>query len=448
MSIGDPAIRDEAVPQSEIRRRNLSRLLTALHLDGPQTRSQLAARLRVNRSTVASLAADLASRGLVSERRARQGAVPTPGRPSPVVELRSDSPAVLALEVSTDWLRAAVVSMGGIVIAAETHDQAVALMSPEEVADQLRLLAAPLLAAEAPTRPILAVGASVPGGVRVDDGFVTHAPNLGWKDQPFGSMLRHRFAGLPVAVGNDADLAALAEHLRGSGRGTSDFVCLWGEGGIGAGFVISGRPVAGAAGLAGEVGHMTVDPEGTVCHCGARGCWEALVGEEALLRRAGRSPMAGREGLSAVLRGAADGDDLAQDALTETGRWLGIGIAGLINVFNPSRVALGGVYARIYPQVREALDREVEARAMAAARRMVTILPVELGGQALLLGAAELAFTPVLEDPTILPAHAEGRRPRSAARDSAVPIRSSSRRRGRPPVAEKSVQQQGGGAGG
>ncbi len=445
MAIPDPAIRDDAAIQSQIRRRNLSRLLTTLHLDGPHTRSQLARRLRVNRSTIASLATDLAARGYVSERRAPQGTASSPGRPSPILELRADCPAVVALELSTDWLRAAVVSMGGAVIASTTDDRQVALMSPAETAAQLYALAAPLVAAETAHRTILAVGASVPGGVRMDDGFVTHAPNIGWLSEPFGELLRAQFDGMPVVVGNDADLAALAEHLRGSGRGASDFICLWGEGGIGAGFVTGGRPLAGAAGLAGEVGHLTVDPDGATCHCGSRGCWEAVVGEEALLRRSGRSPLAGSQGLDELLGMVDEGDAASRAALEETGRWLGIGIAGLINVFNPTRVALGGMYARIYPYVRDALEREVAVRAMSAPRRMVKILPVQLGAQALLLGAAELAFTPFLEDPTILQAEAEVA---PAGPGVVMPVISSSIDDARrSPAAIETALHQGGGAG-
>src|SRR5450759_4058698 len=151
---------------------------------------------------------------------------------------------------------------------------------------------------------IVAIGVSVPGAVRAEDAYLPHAPNLGWRDVPMGTLLRESFRDLnvPVLVGNDADLAASAEHLRGSGRGADDFICLWGEGGIGAGFVVGGRSLGGAAGYAGEVGHLTVDQNGTLCHCGARGCWEAEGGEEVPLaqvwaRSTGRHPRLGRSSI-------------------------------------------------------------------------------------------------------------------------------------------------------
>jgi predicted NBD/HSP70 family sugar kinase len=208
-------------------------------------------------------------------------------------------------------------------------------------------------------------------------------------------------------VGNDADLATSAEHLRGSGRGTTDFICIWGEGGLGAGIVVDGRLLAGSAGYAGEVGHVTVDPDGDLCHCGARGCLESVVGEEALLRRSGRDPLGGTAALEDLIGAADRGDQAALSALAESGRGLGIGIAGLVNIFNPNRVSLGGLYARVYPYVRAPILRELEKRAMPAPRAMVDLVTVRLGANALLLGAAELALAPLLNDPAIMPLQQE-----------------------------------------
>jgi predicted NBD/HSP70 family sugar kinase len=392
------------VAQYEIRRRNLSRMLRELHLSGPQSRSALATELHLNRSTVASLIGELSARGLVWERSRTKVLPQAPGRPSPVVELRRDGPGALAIDLSTDWMGAAVIGLGGAVIGSTRRDRSLANTDPASVVDELPGLVGPLLDGLVDGPRIVAIGLSIPGAVRAEDGYLHHAPNLGWRDVALGTLVRERFRDLkvPVFVGNDADLAASAEHLRGSGRGSNDFICLWGEGGIGAGFVVGGRSLAGAAGYAGEVGHLTVDPNGNQCHCGARGCWEAEVGEEALLRRSGRDPLGGTRALADLLAAADRGDKVALAAIAESGRWLGIGLAGLVNVFNPTRVALGGLYARIYPYVREAVVRELDSRAMPAPRAMVDLTTTLLGANTLLLGAAELALAPTLYDPTIV----------------------------------------------
>jgi predicted NBD/HSP70 family sugar kinase len=393
------------VAQTEIRQRNLSRMLLELHLSGPLSRSELATELRLNRSTVASLIGELAARGLVWERSRTKGLPQAPGRPSPVVELRRDGPGALAVDLSTDWIGAAVIGLGGAVIDSTRRDRSLANSDPVQIVDELHGLVRPLLDRTADGPRIVAIGVSVPGAVRAHDGHLHHAPNLGWRDVPMGDLIRERFRdlNLPVFVGNDADLAASAEHLRGSGRGSDDFICLWGEGGIGAGFVIGGLALGGAAGYAGEVGHLTVDPNGNLCHCGSRGCWEAEVGEEALLRRSGRDPLGGTIAVADLLAAADRGDKVALEALAESGRWLGIGLAGLVNVFNPTRVSLGGLFARIFPYVREAVVRELDSRAMPAPRAMVELTTALLGANTLLLGAAELALAPTIYDPTIVP---------------------------------------------
>jgi predicted NBD/HSP70 family sugar kinase len=391
--------------QAEIRRRNLSRMLLELHVSRPLSRSELAARLRLDRSTVASLVSELVARGIVRERR-RSGVIPqSPGRPSPVVELCPDGPGALAVDIATDWVGAAIVGLGGKIVASTRRDRSLFNTAPEKAVQDLDGLVRPMLAGVEGGPRIVAVGVSVPGVVRSADGHLHAAPALGWRDVPMGRLITNQFADLnaPVFVGNDADLAASAEHLRGSGRGTTDFICIWGEGGLGAGIIVDGRLLSGSAGYAGEVGHVTIDPNGDLCHCGARGCLEAVVGEEALLRRSGRDPLGGIAALEDLISAADRGDPVALGALAESGRGLGIGIAGLVNIFNPNRVSLGGLYARVYPYVRPAILRELEWRAMPAARAMVDLVTVRLGGNAPLLGAAELALTPTLDDPAAVP---------------------------------------------
>jgi len=391
--------------QAEIRRRNLSRMLRDLHLSRPLSRSELAVRLRLDRSTVASLVSELAARGVVRERR-RSGAIPqSPGRPSPVVELLPDGPGALAVDIATDWLGAAVVGLGGKIIASTRRDRSLCNTPPETVVEELESLVRPMLAGLENGPRIVAIGVSVPGLVRSEDGHVHLAPALGWRDVEIGQLIREQFTELniPVFVGNDADLATSAEYLRGSGRGTTDFICIWGEGGLGAGIVVAGRLLGGSAGYAGEVGHVTIDPNGDMCHCGARGCLESVVGEEALLRRSGRDPLGGTAALEDLIAAADRGDRVAIAALAESGRGLGIGISGLVNIFNPNRVALGGLYARVYPYVRAPILRELETRAIPAPWAMVDLVTVRLGGNALLLGAAELALAPTLDDPGALP---------------------------------------------
>ena len=137
-----------------------------------------------------------------------------------------------------------------------------------------------------------------------------------------------------------------------------------GEVGVGGGLIVDGKQLTGAGGFAGEVGHMPVNPEGRTCRCGSVGCWETEIGEGALLRRAGHPPDAGREEVEAVLREAAAGAPDVLEALDAVGRWLGFGLAGLVNVFNPQVVVLGGLFGRIHPFVETTLGAELDRLAL------------------------------------------------------------------------------------
>ncbi len=203
----------------------------------------------------------------------------------------------------------------------------------------------------------------------------------------------------PVFVANDADLGALVEHRRGAAMGCDHVLFISGEYGVGGGLIIDGKPLTGVAGYGGEVGHMPVNPSGTACRCGSVGCWETEVGEAALLRLAGRAPGGGRGEVDAVLREAEAGSPAALSALDQVGRWIGVGLAGFVNLLNPQLVVLGGVFGRMHPFVARTLEEELDRRALAAPRRLVRIVPATLGADAPLLGAAELALEPLLDDP-------------------------------------------------
>lgn len=247
---------------------------------------------------------------------------------------------------------------------------------------------------------ILGIGVGVVGLVNRTDNSVSIAPNLGWHDVAFGHRLERALGStIPVLVSNDADLAALAEVRRGVAVGVREVLCVWGEVGVGGGLISRGEPVTGADGFAGEIGHLPVNPDGRVCRCGSIGCWETEVGEGRLLERSGRPPDGGREAVDALLADADAGVTTALDALAVQARWLGIGIAGLINVMNPSMVVLGGLLGRVYPYVEQLVGDEIERRALASSRLGVTVVTSALGGDAPLVGAAELAFEPLLADP-------------------------------------------------
>ncbi len=392
--------RDEIGQRNEtVRRANLSAIMRALHEAGPLSRSELVARTGLTRSAIRDLVGELAAAGLVVEEGSAH--LGTPGRPSPLVRPEPTGAVVLALEISVDSIAAALVGLGGTVFARGRLDTPRAHTAVDDVVADLLDLAAAIRAGRPDLPAATAIGCAIVGVVRRADGLVAMAPNLGWVDVPLGERLASAFGGdLPVAVANEADLGVLAEHRRGEAVGIDDVLYLSGEVGVGGGIIVDGRPLTGVAGFGGEVGHVTLDAAGLPCRCGSVGCWETLAGERALLRLAGYPEDGGRAAVDAVLAEADAGVPAARAALDEVGRWLGIGLAGLVNIFNPRLVVLGGLFGRVHPFVRATVDGELDRRALAGSRALVRVVAAGLGVDAPLLGAAELALEPLLADPT------------------------------------------------
>ena len=172
-----------------------------------------------------------------------------------------------------------------------------------------------------------------------------------------------------------------------------------GEVGVGGGLIVDGQAADRRAGYAGEVGHLPINPNGSRAGAASVGCWETEIGEEALLRRAGYPPDGGSAAVDACLNAAPEIRTSHSGALDHVGRWLGIGLAGLVNVFNPRLIVLGGLFGRIHPFVAPTLEPELDRRALPAPRALVRVVPATLGVDAPLVGAAELAFEPLLADP-------------------------------------------------
>lgn len=385
-----------AATLDDLRRRNLAHLLRILHQHGAVTRSHLASVMGVNRSTVGALAAELADVGLVHE---EAGVGRGVGRPSLVVEPMATSAAVIAYDMRIEQIVAALVGLGGTVLATSERRLRRGAVAPATAVRTLTALASDLLEVH-PGVPVVGAAVAVPGLVQHDDGTVVVAPNLGWVDVPLGEMLTASLARTfgtapPVHIGNDADFGVTAEHMRGAGAGTANVVFLSGEVGIGGGIVLDGHVMEGASGFGGEVGHMVVNPAGRRCRCGASGCWETEIGRPAVL---------GAVGLEDAIGDVPDLSELIarnrkrREAVHRVADWLGIGLANLVNIFNPEVIVLGGHLRVLHQACPEVVDTRVE-QALSASRRRVRLAYPAFGRSSALMGAAETAFGPLLDDP-------------------------------------------------
>ena len=267
--------------------------------------------------------------------------------------------------------------------------------------------------AQAAGQRLLGIGVGVPGLVDRATGTLLFAPNLGWRDVPLRDMWQ-RF-GVPVIIENEANAAALCEHMMGVARRIDNFIYLSAGVGLGGGIVIDGKLYGGAGGYAGEIGHMTLVPNGPQCKCGNRGCWETLVSPTAII---GRVQLAANEGrtphlmalpevngdieairMQHVLASAEHGEPAVLNILDDTGRYLGIGIASLINALNPGLVVLGGMLSLAGPHILPRAQREAETRALAATRAGASITLSTFKDDACVKGAICLIVREVLSNP-------------------------------------------------
>jgi predicted NBD/HSP70 family sugar kinase len=374
-------------------------VLDRLHIATDLSRSQLAAQTGLNRSTIRDLIAELTRLGLVAEDRGTTTS--GPGRPSSIAHIQPSGAVVLAVELEVDFMAVATVGLGGRIFDKVKVAHAGGPETPLDTVEHLAALATPLLDSLPQRHTFAGVGVAVAGVVRRQDGFVHVAPNLGWNNVPLAGMIAAELGVGRVMMANEADLGALAEHRRGNVGRKRHLIFVAGEVGVGIGIIYDNKPMLGTAGYAGEAGHTMVNPNGRQCRCGAVGCWETEVGEEALVRLAGISEeTAGPDLIEEVLRRAHGGDPETFAALNELGRWLGIGIGNLINTFNPDLVVIGGFFQELYPFLEQPIQHAAQERALTAPWLSTTIRRSELGRDSALIGASELVFAEVIADPT------------------------------------------------
>jgi len=311
----------------------------------------------------------------------------------------------IAIDLGGTQIRAALADQGGRLLA--RFDQPTqAQTGPEAVLNRI-VATVDRVWTDRSQQPVTAAGVSAPGPLNPWTGVVYTAPNLpGWDHYPLKEKLEARL-GVPVQLGNDANLGALGELHFGAGQGVSDMIYMTISTGIGGGVICGGKLLLGADGIAGEIGHQIVVAGGPVCSCGNRGCLEALASGRSIARNAINALQQGRHSLITelvngkleavtariVAQAAAAGDPLSQHLLDEAGYYIGIGIANLLNLFNPRRVVLGGGVTRAGELLFAPIRRAVQTNALPIFTERVEIVPAALGDDVVLYGALALVMT-------------------------------------------------------
>ncbi len=373
------------------------------------SRAEIARRARLSRSTVSEIVGEILPLGIVAEvgEGLSQG-----GRRPIVLEFQDGACGILGVEMGATHVVAALTDLRGNVLAWESRAHPVRT-DPDGTRSLIaelcrRCLAAPAVAG----RPLVGIGVAVPSPVDPSQPDRLSTIVLPAWEARLGLDGLAQELGVPLMVDNDANLGALAEHWWGVGRGVDDLAYIKVAMGIGSGHVIGGEIYRGATGVAGEIGHLSIDPQGKPCICGLRGCLVTLVGGPALVARATElsasfpdSRLAGRKITVRELEDAAlAGDVLARTVTQEAAGHLGRAVAGLLNIMNPSLVIVGGDLARLGDLLLDPLRETVKSRTLVSSVAAAEIRASDLGERAIAVGAATMVLKAALEDSRLFPA--------------------------------------------
>ncbi|GAB4447138.1 MAG: ROK family transcriptional regulator [Anaerolineales bacterium] len=359
------------------------------------SRTELAEQMGLTRAAVSLIVNDLLESRVVMEAESRS--VPT-GRPPIVLEINPERGLVGAIDMGATHMSIAVADF-----AARIHQETEITLDikdgPEVCLAQADRLLKQILASQGlSVSDLSAIGVGVPGPVITEAGMVVAPPIMpGWDHYPIRAWLEKTW-GRPVTLNNDAELGALGEWAYGAGRGEKNIAYIKVGSGVGAGLILNKQIYGGTTGAAGEIGHLTIDENGPLCNCGNHGCLEAFAGGHAIARQGQALARSGKRTLLAdlpvesitaqeVAEAARRGDLYAQEILSRAGTYIGIAIAGLINLFNPSVVIIGGGVAQVGDMLTTPIRQAVRERAMRASEQGVRITTAMLGRRSVLIGA-------------------------------------------------------------
>jgi glucokinase-like ROK family protein len=392
-----------------VKAHNLQAILMGLLVEGQISRAGLAKRTSLSSAAVTNLANELIDEGIIAEVKPTASDMEEKrvvGRPQRMLQLIPRARYAIGVHIGIGLFRVAITDLYAEII--DNHivgfdQETPALDVLEQIASEIESLIAET--AIDPER-ILGVGVGASGLVHYAKGLNVLAPRLGWQNIHLREILEKRL-GLPVQIDNNVRAMAIGEAFFGAGQGLNVLAFVYGRTGVGAGFVVNGQVFRGSGAGAGEIGHTIMIPEnGQLCRCGQKGCLETLVTEPVIVRRAMElveeypaSILAqklalddGSETIESIFAAVREGDETAKEMLEEQIQYLGIALANLVNVLNPEKIILGGVFAQGDDLIRPIASRVIRETAFGGLGDNVIIESTNFGWRAGVVGAAALAL--------------------------------------------------------
>lgn len=400
----------QAGDQTMLRKINLSAIMNYIRINAPISRSTLARKTGLNKATITSLVSELINRNLIKEVGLKNNAL---GRPSMDLTLNPDVGFIIGVEIGVDFINVVGTDFTPKEIShinvATTLD-----MSSDEVLNQM-IVCINQAVNECQQRvggSFLGLAVGVPGLVDYEVGTLLFAPNLKWRDVELKKFLASVYP-VPIIIDNEANLATFGEYYFGSAYQYPDVLYLSAGIGLGGGILHDSELLRGVNGMAGELGHITMLPDGELCGCGNKGCWETLVSLRALYRYVQEqfatnktSELWQKTGgnineltVEMIVSAAEKGDRVAIVALTKVGRYLGIGIASLINSLNPAIVVFGGIMSIAWKFLEPVVLSEIKNRTLFWNRENTEIVLAKHGSDACVIGGIASIYQATISQP-------------------------------------------------
>ena len=390
-----------------MRQINLSLIMHALRTEAPISRASLSQKTSLNKTTVSNLINELNNRGFVRELGLSSSGT---GRPATLLTLNPAAGYIVRCEIAVDYLEVMVTDFAPEVLWQIKEPTPSGTSQAEIIERVLALLHLAIEKNQSADGKLLGIAVGVAGMVDHSTGTVLFAPNLKWRKVALLAILEQESFGAPIFVDNDACQSALGEHYFGAAQGYNEILYLCGNVGLGGGFLRNGQLCRGATGVAAEYGHMTIEPEGDLCNCGNYGCWETLVSQNVLYNKVITALKRGEPSLltekiqgrwenitvEMIVEAAQAGDQVALHCLDEIGKFLGIGIASLLNALNPEIVVFGGILSVASEFLFPVVNAVIQKRALPWNRENIKVVRAAHGTDACVKGGIATVYQSVL----------------------------------------------------
>ena len=333
--------------RSFIRTYNRYNILNAIRTAGMISRIDISRGLGLSKASLTGITAELIAEGLILEK--QPGAYQVGRRPI-LLAINPDGAYAVGVSITVNQIQAVIINFQAEIKTSHAFTLKRSYYSPEELVEKIaRTVETCIEKSTGLGGKISGVGISVPGLVDSKSGIIRYLPNYGWTDINLKEMLQNRL-GFVTYIDNDANNVTIAEHWFGNGSGSENFIVLILENGVGAGYVLNGQLIRGNLGIAGEFGHLSVNPDGPLCRCGKRGCIEAYSGIYAIMKDASKIEASGKISATSkksmsfknVVDEAKKGNSELIKIFDQAGKVLGIGISQLITLVNPEKIIITG----------------------------------------------------------------------------------------------------------